>query len=170
MELVPTIIDQLVSLGNYGGFFPIELSLFAYDESTAQDYYPLTKEQIESRGWLWKEIEETMSGVTKTIPASNLPQSINEVPDEILQWAIECSVSKRQFRIVKPELEFYRSMQLPIPHLHPMERHKKRMRLQSSRKLWKRKCSKCSKEIETIYAPERPETVYCESCYLEEVY
>ena len=60
-------------------------------------------------------------------------------------------------------------MNLPIPHLHPDERHKDRMALRNPRKLWKRTCDKCVKEIETSYAPDRPEKVYCEECYLKEL-
>ena len=39
-------------------------------------------------------------------------------------------------------------------------------------KLWHRKCMNkgCNNEFETSYAPERPEIVYCESCYNQEVY
>jgi hypothetical protein len=39
-------------------------------------------------------------------------------------------------------------------------------------KLWHRKCMKegCQNEFETSYAPERPEIVYCEKCYQQEVY
>jgi len=29
---------------------------------------------------------------------------------------------------------------------------------------------KCEIEFETSYAPERPEIVYCEKCYQQEVY
>lgn len=44
------------------------------------------------------------------------------------------------------------------------------MALRNPRKLWKRQCGKCGKEIQTTYSPERPETVYCEGCYLSVVY
>jgi len=30
--------------------------------------------------------------------------------------------------------------------------------------------AKCSKSIQTSYSPERPEIVYCEQCYLQEIY
>jgi hypothetical protein len=30
----------------YGEFFPSELSPFAYNETTAQEYYPLTKKKL----------------------------------------------------------------------------------------------------------------------------
>ena len=71
---------------------------------------------------------------------------------------------------MKPELAFYRKMQLPMPHFHPDERHDRRMALRNPRKLWDRTCEKCRAAIETTYSPERPEIVYCESCYLKEVY
>jgi len=44
------------------------------------------------------------------------------------------------------------------------------MMLRNERKLWERKCDKCQKGIETTYSPEQPEKIYCEACYLEEVY
>jgi hypothetical protein len=111
-----------------------------------------------------------MPKVSRVIPAVKLPDAIDDVPDDILNWAIECEATKRPFRIIKQELDFYRKMKLPIPHLHPDERHRRRMALRNPRKLWKRPCMKCGKEMETTYAPERPEIVYCENCYLKEVY
>jgi len=108
--------------------------------------------------------------VEKTIPAEKLPALIKDIPDDILNWAIECEETKKPFKILKQELAFYRKMNLPIPHFHPDERHKRRMASRNPRKLWKRECGKCGLEIETTYAPEKPEKVYCEKCYLKEVY
>ena len=68
------------------------------------------------------------------------------------------------------ELDFYRSMNIPIPRLHPDERHIERMQKRISRILHKRRCTKCERDIQTTYAPDKPETVYCEECYLAEVY
>jgi len=108
--------------------------------------------------------------VSKTIPASALPLSIDDVPDDILNWAITCEATSRPFKIVKRELEFYREHRLPVPHFHPDERHKRRMALRNPRRLWDRQCAKCQKPVSTTYAPDRPEIVYCEDCYLKEVY
>jgi rRNA maturation endonuclease Nob1 len=30
-------------------------------------------------------------------------------------------------------------------------------------------CKTCKKEFETSYAPDRPETIYCEKCYQQEL-
>jgi formylmethanofuran dehydrogenase subunit E len=44
------------------------------------------------------------------------------------------------------------------------------MVLRNPRKLRKRVCAKCWETIHTSYAPERPEIIYCESCYTKEIY
>ena len=156
--------------GEWGEFFPVAMSTFAYNATTAQEYFPLTKEEALKRGWKWQDQTDEMPKVDRVIPATQLPDSIDDIPDDILNWAITCEATKRPFKIIKQELEFYRNMRLPVPHFHPDERHRRRMALRNPRKLWNRECAKCKKPISTSYAPERPEIVYCEECYLREVY
>jgi len=169
-ELIPKIIEKMKQDNEHGGFFPVSISPFCYNETVAQEYYPLLKEEVVSKGFNWKDEKDEAPNVKKIIPANQLPDHIKDIPDDILNWAIRCEATDRPFLIVKQELLFYRNMNLPIPHLHPDERHKRRMAFTNPRKLWKRDCSKCGKNIETTFAPERPETVYCEECYLKEVY
>jgi len=87
-----------------------------------------------------------------------------------LNWAIKCKISKRPFKIIPQELKFYREHSIPIPHLHPDKRHEARMKLRNSRKIYNRKCMNCEKDMKTTYSHERSEIVYCEECYLMEVY
>jgi len=169
-ELVPKIIEHMKKENEWGEFFPVEVSPFAYNETMAQEDYTMTKEEVTKKGWNWRDEIDEIPKVEKIIPADKLPAQIDDIPDDVLNWAIKCEATDRPFRIVKQELEFYRRMKLPIPHFHPDERHKRRMALRNPRKLWDRKCDKCSKEIQTTYSPERPEKVYCEECYLKEVY
>jgi len=180
-KLVPQIIGHMRKTplrlpdGSFAGqewgeFFPISMSPFAYNETVAQEYFPLTKKEVEQRGWRWREAKDEIPKVSQVIPAEQLPDSIDNIPDDILNWAIECEATKRPFKIIKQELDFYRKMKLLIPHFHPDERHKRRMALRNPRRLWKRPCMKCGKQMETTYAPERLETVFCEECYLKEVY
>ncbi|MBI5414957.1 hypothetical protein HZA38_05610 [Candidatus Peregrinibacteria bacterium] len=170
-KLLPKIIEYMQKTGEWGEFFPVEISPFAYNETIAQEYFPMSKEEVLKKGWKWKDEEKfDDSGITKKIPAQKLPNSITDIPDDILNWAIICEESGKLFKIQKAELEFYRKMNLPIPHYHPDVRHAHRMALRNPRKLWTRNCAKCQKEIQTTYAPERPEIVYCEECYLKEVY
>ena len=169
-DLVPKIIARMREDGEWGEFFPVAMSTFAYNATTAQEYFPLTKEEALKRGWKWQDQTDEMPKVDRVIPATQLPDSIDDIPDDILNWAITCEATKRPFKIIKQELEFYRNMRLPVPHFHPDERHRRRMALRNPRKLWNRECAKCKKPISTSYAPERPEIVYCEECYLREVY
>lgn len=168
--LVPKIIAHMRSTHEWGEFFPVALSPHGYNETVAQEYFPLSKNETEKLGWKWRDQVDEMPKVEKIIPAERLPDSIDDIPDDILNWAIQCEATKRPFKIVKQELDFYRKMRLPIPHLHPDERHLRRMALRNRRKLWNRACAKCQKPIETSYAPDRPEMIYCEECYLKEVY
>jgi len=62
-----------------------------------------------------------------------------------LNWAIECEITKKPFKIIREELEFYRKHNLPIPRRHPDQRHLDRMKLRNPRKLFMRKCDKCKK-------------------------
>jgi hypothetical protein len=55
-----------------------------------------------------KEYTINIPDGTQTINTQKLPNMINEVSDDILSKAIICEVFGRPFRIVKPELEFYR--------------------------------------------------------------
>ncbi|MCX6807387.1 MAG: hypothetical protein NTZ80_01070 [Patescibacteria group bacterium] len=154
----------------WGGFFHPSLSPFGYNETIAQEYFPLTKEQALEQGFNWSDYEAPRPQAIKTVPASKLPEIITEAPDEILNWAIECQETRRPFLITKQELRFYRDQNLPLPHYHPDQRRLHRLALRNPRKLWNRTCNKCNIPIQTSYSPDRPETVYCEKCYLEAVY
>jgi hypothetical protein len=169
-KLVPKIIEHMSNNGEFGKFFPKDLCPFAYNETRAMEHFSLSKEDVLNRGFRWRDEKDEPPKVEKIIKANQLPDLISGVPDDILNWAIECEETKRPFRIIKQELEFYRKMNIPVPHLHPDERHKRRMQLRNPRKLCTRQCDKCKKEIQTTYSPERSEVVYCEECYLKEVY
>ncbi|MDD5026299.1 MAG: hypothetical protein PHH13_02875, partial [Candidatus Peribacteraceae bacterium] len=132
-RLAGKIIAKMRADGEYGEFFPTGRSLYAYNESVAQDFFPLTKKEADKRGWRWREGVDEMPKATKVIPASKLPDSIDSVPDDIVNWAIECEATKRPFKIIKQELEFYRKMHLPIPHFHPDERLRRLLALRTPR-------------------------------------
>ncbi len=164
------LIEHMMKTGEWGETFPPSLSPFGYNQTAAQEMFPQSKEQALERGFRWSEYTHPPLEVAKTIPASTLPDCIEQVPDDILQWAVECEVTRRPFKIIRQELDFYRRHRLPVPRRHPDERHKDRMALRNPRKLWSRTCMKCAKPMYTSYAPDRPEKVYCEECYLKEVY
>lgn len=192
-ELLPKIIEHMKSYPyidkkgrpySFGDFWPIEFSPFGYNETKAQEYFPLTKEEAENFGFNWKE--KTLIDYKVTLSTSDLPDSIRDVEDSITDAVIECEhkglcneVCSGAFKILKPELEFYRRMDIPLPRLCSNCRHMERIVKQNPLSLWHRSCmcmlpghdhqGNCQNEFETTYAPDRPETIYCEKCYQQEV-
>ena len=159
----------------YGEFFPVELCFVAYNESILKEYYPRTEDEARNLGFKWKE--DIHRAYTPTLLPENIPDSINDVSDTITDEIIGCSHNgkcKHQcttaFRVIKDELVFYRKHKIPVPILCPNCRHSERIESRNPRKLWDRNCQKCKISIKTSYAPDRPEIVYCEKCYQQEVY
>jgi len=165
----------------YGEFFPAELAPFAYNDSVAQEYYPLSQKQAEEKGYSWRELETR--DIQPSLNYNDLPDHIKDAKEDILKQTIFCkhwdenedeAVKQRctkAFRIIPQELKYYQKNNLALPRLCPNCRHFERLQQRNPLKLWHRTCMKkgCQTEFETSYAPERKETVYCEKCYLEEV-
>ncbi len=184
-ELVPKIIkhmndmpytDKKGRIYKYGEFFPIELSPFAYNKTIANEYFPLTKEQVLKQGYTW--YDKPKPEYKATITASNLSDYIKDIDKSILKEVIECNNEKNNtcagsgvFRLIPQELKFYKKMNLPLPRLCPDCRHKERIKQRNPMKLYKRQCMNkgCSNAFQTTYSPDRKEIVYCEKCYNEEV-
>jgi len=170
-------IDAKGRVYKYGEFFPPELSPFCYNETIAQEYFPLTKEEALNQGYKWKDKEER--NYTIDIKNEEIPDDIKEVKEDIIGKVIECAHKgecneqcTEAFKIIEDELKFYQRMNLPLPRLCPNCRHYQRLKQRNPLKLWHRQCMKegCQNEFETSYAPEQPEIVYCESCYNKDVY
>jgi hypothetical protein len=155
----------------FGQFFPPEIAPFAYNEALIQDFFPLTKEEVIKRGYRWQDRTTGTFG-KETIKKGEIPNTIDNIDENILKEILVCESCNKNFKIVEAELTFYKRMGLPLPHKDFECRHKDRMNKRNPIKLWHRKCMKegCGNEFETTYSPERPEIIYCESCYQQEVY
>lgn len=165
--LVPRIIQHMQKTGEWGEFFSIVLSPFAYNETVAQTYFPLTEGQAVVCNYDWKE--EIVSSVYEGSDME-IPWCSTDIPDDFTKQILKCEVTGKLYKIIPQELQFYRTMGLPIPRRSPDQRHKDRIAFRNPRKLWSRHCTQCAQEIQTTYAPDRPEKIYCEECYLKAVY
>ena len=166
-------VDKNGRIYKYGEFFPPELSPFAYNETIANEYFPLTKQQALKQGYSW--YDKPKPEYEPTIKAKDLPDSIKDVDNSILKEVIQCSsndcAGSGVFRLIPTELKFYKKMNLPLPRLCPDCRHRERIKQRNPMKLYTRQCMKkgCDATFQTTYAPERPEIIYCEKCYNKEV-
>jgi hypothetical protein len=164
---VGEIIKSMQEDGEWGEFFPITYSPFAYNETVVMDYFPLDREKCGKEGFQWKE--ESEKGQFKGQPAK-MPDNIGDADDGIIGRIFSCENCGANYRLIIQELRLYRKMGIAPPH-HCFDcRHGERMRSRNPRKLWNRACAKCKAAIRTTYSPDRPEIVYCEKCYLKEVY
>ena len=202
-ELVPKIRAHMNSMPltdsggrvyKYGEFFPPEASPFSYNETLAQEFFPLSKEDAEIQGFVWRELKEKNYGIT--VKPADVPKT-GEIPDGIVKEIIGCANEGKgnhncatAFRITQNELLFYRQNKLPLPTHCPNCRHHFRLQYRNNLGLRKRVCdcagtsstngkhlnqgrhihgsNPCGIEFETTYA-DSEKIVYCEGCYQQEV-
>ena len=204
-KLVPRIAENMKSmpfkdkksrLYNYGDYLPIEISPFPYNDTIAQEFFQLTKEEAAEKGYSWREPEVKIHSAT--MKSNALPDHIKDVRDDILDEVVACAHEGKcaeqcavAFKITPRELQFYRNLNIPLPEICFNCRHYQRLKQRNPLKLWHRKCmcsgsvssnniykntilhfhaeNPCPNEFETSYSPERPEIIYCEQCYNAEV-
>ena len=198
-ELVPKIrrhmdemphFDSQGLIYKYGEFFPTETSPFGYNNTIAMQHFPLTPEEAKQKKYSWVEAEKGEYAITKK--ALELSDSINNTTDEILKEVYECENCKKAYRILENEFIFLRKEKLPVPRMCSECRHERRISDRLKIFLYSRSCmcagpsdetntytntvphihkdSPCAEKFKTGYAPDRPEIVYCEKCYQQEVY
>lgn len=164
-KLAGQLVEHMIATGEWGQHFPSKYSPFGYNESVAYEYFPLTRAEAIAAGYSWSDTQDDFIASGSELSASDLSDSIKDVPDDIVTHSFRCEETGKPFRIIRQELQFYQKMQLSLPRLHPDERHRRRMALRNPRSLWKRVCSNCDAPIQTSYNPDRPEIVFCETCY-----
>jgi hypothetical protein len=167
--LLPKIIKHMKDGKEWGRFFPPEISPFGYNESLAMEYFPLNKQEVLGRGWKWSDYEAEVEA-KGTVEAKDLQDDIADVGDKILDKAILCAVSGKPFKVVEAELAFYRKHKLPLPRLHPDERHKERFKYRNPFKLYDGKCAKTGEDMKTTYSPDSKEKIYSLGAYKDEFF
>jgi hypothetical protein len=190
-------VDKIGRVYKYGEFYPIEMSPWAYNETIAQEYFPLTKDEAIKKGYRWHEV--VAKDYKPTMKIKDIPTDITKTKDSITKEIIECSHMGNcnqgcttAFRIIPNELQFYRKVGVPVPTLCPACRTMERLKMRLGIKLYDQKCmcigstdktdvyknavthvhgnSSCDEKFETGYNPDEGEIVYCEKCYQQEVY
>lgn len=172
-SLQAKIIAHMKQTGEYGEFFSMAFSPFAYNQSRAQEYYPLSPDKAVSRDLSWSSYSNPLPEATRSLAAEKLLEYITDTPDDVVNWLIipnKTDAIYRPYRIQKAELAFYRKTGLPLPHKHPDQRYEDRLAQRNPRKLWQRNCAQCKQNIETSFSPESTARVYCEECYKKVIY
>jgi hypothetical protein len=163
------IITEMKSQGIYGDFFPVKYSPFAYNETSAQEHFFLTLEEIKNRGWQW---QKSFGGTFGQGSARAQTLALNNQDEEILNNIFTCNSCNKNYKLIKQELNFYHKHSLLLPNKCHDCRYLLRMKNRNPHKLFHRQCMRpgCINEFETTYAPDRPEKIYCQACYEKEIY
>lgn len=186
-------IDQVGRRHTFGEFFPAEISPFAYNESVAQDFYPLTPAQAKQLGFGWRQRVTTYAPTIQSVHLPDIDQATLELVTQVIQCEHQgqCVDNCQQvYTIISSELEFLKKYGLPLPRLCPTCRHVQRVQAKNPLNLWKRNCqcagshsanrvytnlqththgqTPCSSMCMTSYAPDRPEIMYCQECFVSE--
>ena len=126
------IITKMKAEWTWWEFLDPQYSFFAYDESHAMEQMPLSRDEAHTRWLRWSDRSEIPpEGITKIIPWELLPESVENIPDDILHWAIRCTKTGKLFQIQPLELDILRRYHIPIPRIHPVERIKMRLKWDS---------------------------------------
>lgn len=173
------IVAHMQNTKEWGEFFPHILSPFGYDETVAQEYFPLSESEVRERGWKWKGMEETSSYHGPYYEPKNIDEYDEKIIgyeaaqkniDELLAGIILCEASRKPFKVIKQELAIYIENHLPLPTRHPDQRHTDRLSQRNPRTLYERNCGECREKIITTYPTDTKEKIVCEECYRKIVY
>ena len=111
LKLKEKIIEHMKRTGEWGEYFPAGVSPFSYNESMAQDYFPLKKEEALKKGYSW--YDKPTSQYNITLKSDSLPKTIAETDDNILNEIIQkrqslilaiCVISKDLIGLIKTSL------------------------------------------------------------------
>lgn len=167
--LAARMIEHMRQTSEWGEFFPMCSSPFPYNDSIAQEIFPLNREQAAAQGLGWREAEVIAMGSTRILDPAELDRDGPADRSLLLNSVLRCQSSARLFRLIKQELDLYEKLGVPLPVLHPDERHLQRKKLKNPWRLWQRKCAKSGQVIWSSYAPDRPEIIYAPDVFVNEI-
>lgn len=158
LELKEQVLEHMKKAGEWGEYFPAEVSPFAYNESVAYDFFPLSKEEVLKQGFAWHDRDNREYKIS--LRASDLPHRISETKDSIVNETIGCisretEEGKRKypecataFRMIPLELQLYRKLNIPVPQKCFPCRRRDRFSLRNPRRLLDRMCECAGKAAE----------------------
>ncbi len=131
-------------------------SAHPYNDSIAQDFYPLEKNKALSLGALWEDsIEQEKIGEKYSIP-----DNIKDASDDIAKKVLQCEECSKPFRLILQEYTYYKQYNIPIPHYCFDCRYQQLMKKRLPRKMYTNTCAKTGKDILTSFAPDSGYIVY----------
>lgn len=168
-RIVDEIKTKMLKDGDYGEYLPMSFSPCAYNSSLANILYPMTEVETKSNGIYWQPDTDIDLKDLKTIQASELPDNVDDVTEELYKTVIIGHISKKPFKIINREVAFYTRNRLPLPTDTPYQRTIDRFKFLNNFKVYQENCFSCSRKIESLYRQSDGYKPLCEQCYQREV-
>ncbi|MBU1151222.1 hypothetical protein KJ632_00160, partial [Patescibacteria group bacterium] len=159
-EIVEKLTEKMREEGEFGEMLPYRFAYNGFNLSLAAFYC-----DVPEGAWLESEPESEVAGVD----GRDLADA--EFGDDALNLVVNCAETGRPYKFVKHELDFYRRLGLSLPALYPEQRNKRRFGELMGLEGRMVKCAGCSGEVVTYWQEDKGfERIFCEACYLKEVY
>lgn len=156
------------STGERGEFFPIQDSAYGYNETIAQQYFPIAKQDAKVKNIIREDYEYHV----------NIPENADIIPgnqiekagEDIVNKVILSTQSQKPYRIMKKEREFCQTHGIPLPQTHPDERFAQMRASRPSQQLHLRNCSKTSQQMLSIYPQDTTFPVWSTEVFDQEIF
>jgi hypothetical protein len=161
-------IDKKGRIYRYGEFFPVELSPFPYNATTAQRFFPLTEKETIREKYAWESLDRGKYAIT--VKSTDLPDHIKDASEKLLEEVIGCASCGGGFKIIAMKLDFLRKMNLPLSRTCPQCRIEEKFdQWVKNLRMIGRTCDQCGAAFTTKYTKEEAPRILCKECYLKEV-
>ncbi|MFA6528662.1 MAG: hypothetical protein WCT46_03925 [Candidatus Gracilibacteria bacterium] len=113
-ELLPKIKEHMIATKEYGEFFPEKFSLFQYEDSLAQDYFPIA-------------IEKSAANIPAgTLTTDQVQDKIEDVPADLYEKTFLCPIEQKPFKFQKKEIQFHKKIGVALPRVSFEPRYQRR--------------------------------------------
>lgn len=116
-DLLARIKEKMKADAEYGEFFPMGFSMFPYEDTMANDYFP-------------KKEKSSAPPTGDFVETSTLPDDVNDINvGSIVKKVYRCPETNKLFMFQQKELEFYKKAGVPAPRVSFEARYKRRNKL-----------------------------------------
>ncbi|MCA9356415.1 hypothetical protein KC852_02755 [Candidatus Nomurabacteria bacterium] len=172
------IIADMKKRGEYGEFFPSRKSPFGINETRANNYLSLSKEEAIQNGYKWQDSTQHTTGM-ETLSHEQVPDSIEDIQESFTSEILSCLECSRNYRILAGELTLHKQLRIPIPEKCFFCRNEEREKMRGGYLLFQKQCDcvisshdhhgQCQNIFKTVFDKNEKRPIYCESCYQKEM-
>ena len=160
-DLISRIRNHMRYTGEYGSFFPKEISPYFYNKADSNVYFPMRRDKALALGARWEEdMPQPMTGLV------SMPDSISDIGEDALSRVYRCQETGKPYRLTSPEIAFYRRNNIAPPNLAPATRLKHIQSVLAVNPPTVLSCSQCGQKIESCRS-EDSSLLVCGSCYAD---